>query len=363
MKSRRIISLIFAVLMAVTAAIPAFADTYEIDLKINEVNHIKLQNGDILKGKIKSNRALTFVTTGNAKPKISISYQSGLSTATQDLKTTESGNILDIVDFGKLFGLISTESTVTVSAADGKKCEFDFYIVECDISKSGITKQPDNIGTVFYEDKDFTANGAIPVFATRPDLTGAVFSFKDSGGNEILAINGNDIYSILNTPVYSGLAITYSVDLRIGNLINGTITYKAVPNPIKYVRIVEKPAEAPTYRFGRDGKIKGTLGNYAFIPDIKFDGITLEVTYKDYVERLPEEIKVQHDSAGYYIEIPDFGRQDIIYEANVKENKTAVFQSTVYVGSYKFLMDINIEKASFFEMIPIWFGLLFGRYR
>ena len=375
MKTRKILSLILAVIMIMSAAfVLAYANTYEGEITENKINHYQLAANDVFKCTFSGKGKYGIITTGSAKPKVVIADKSGQS---KELKAGADGNILDSYEFG-LLGLLSSSYTITISAQDGKACEFDLYFFNIDKTTCGFVSQP-TTDKVYVEDIDFTTEELTDINKAKFDFTGARFVFRDSDGTVILEFKDNDVKQILNpVAVYTGSTITYT-SIYASNDIFRTlfsnnkdtvdyVTFKAQANPIKSVQMVSKPDGAFEYTYGPDdGTITGNIFKYYFIPDIKFDGVVYKVRFKDYVYALKDDIKteytVQKDSNGYYIDLELFGKQYIKWDApKVESNKDQTIQVDVTIGGCKYQQDITIKKAGFFDAVKIWFGVLFGKY-
>ncbi len=381
MKRTKIISFLMALVLIFSASLIGVyaANTYEdLELRQNVANEISMGKDDVLIAKgFKANGKLTIVTTGYAKPTIKITHKQIITEkVVEDYSLTPSadGNIFEIVDLSAL-----TEYDITITKANALVSKFDLYIFKANARYSGFTAYPATASNgsapkTFYEDIDFTTSSGSLIsasvnFKTEPDFTGARYEFKDDNNACIFALENNDVKQILTAPTFASSVITYQSKLSsiLSGSTNSTVTFKAQANPIKSVRVSAMPDPAPSYHFGKDGIIKGKLGNYYFRPDIKFDGYKFEITFKDYVTAadpgINREYSVQKDGKGYYIDLGAYGKQYITYTAEVTQNKTQAYQTTVYVGSGHFGMDVQIEKAGFFEFIGIWFGLLFGKYK
>lgn len=362
MKKSRVLSLLLAVILAFSCCITAFADTYSIDIQVNAANHITLNKADKNTGSFSIAGSFVVIAKGEGRPEIQITYDGGLKDAIAlDATANENGFICEVCEFPLV--LLARKYDVKISSSDSKKCDFDFWIIDADRNFSGLTADPDTSKT-YYEDIDVKISGTkVSYINGAPDFSGAEFSFRDKKNKDLLKLTGADVLCVMEEPVYGGSAITYKVKSAVSLFSNNKVVYKVKPNPIKAVKIASETVERPAYHFGKDGIIKGTLRSYYFRPDMKFDGITFTVTYKDSVGGGTADLEVQKDAKGYYVEVPGFGRQDITYKAEVTQNKTQPFDATVTVGGASFQMTIQIEKAKFFEFIGIWFRLLFGRYR
>lgn len=378
MKKIKVISFLMALVLIFSASLVGVyaANTYEdLELNLNEPNQISFNKSDdiIIAHGFKASGKLTFVTTGYAKPVIEISHKNFLDKTVVDetLEASENGNIFAIVDFSALF-----EYDIKITKASSLVSKFDLHIFKSSAKYSGFTAYPaaSTKGTApktYYEDIDFTTgsgsllSGSVK-FKTEPDFTGARYEFKDDNNACIFALENGDVKNVLGNPTFASSVITYQSQLSsiFSGSANSTVSFYAKANPIKSVRVIESPDV--TYHFGKDGIIKGKLGNYYFRPDIKFDGYKFEIKFKDYVVDVDEDKQytVQKDSDGYYVDLGVYGKQYITYTAEVKENKNNDnFGAEVFVGSGHFTMGIKIEKANFFEFIGIWFGLLFGKYK
>ena len=376
MKTRRILSLILSIILILsTAAVFAYANTYEGEILENKVNHYDLADGDIFKCTFSGKGKYGIITIGSAKPRIVISDKNGQS---KELKTSSDGNILDSYEFG-LLGLLSSTYTINISAKDGKACSFDLYFFNIDKTTCGFISQP-SANRVYVEDIDFTIDDLADINKVNFDFTGADFVFRSSDGTTILEFKDGNVKQVLNpVGVYLGNTVTYTSKYASGDIFRAlfgrnndtvdTVTFKTQPNPIKSVQVISKPEGAFTYKYGPDdGTFKGNIFNYYFIPELKFDGVVYRVTFKDYVYALKNDIKteytVQKDAGGYYIELELFGKQYIKWdEPHVDSNKDQTIQVEVKVGGCRYQQDVTIVKAGFFDAIKIWFDILFGKYK
>ena len=376
MKAKRVFSFLLSVILIFgEASVLCYANTYEGEIVENAVNHYDLAAGDVFKCTFSGKGKYGIITLGNANPKIVISTKNGQS---KELKTGADGNILDTYEFG-ILGLLSYDYTINISAKDGKACAFDLYFFNIAKTTCGFVSQPTS-NRVYVEDIDFTAAELNDIQKARFDFTGARFVFRSTDGTEILSFKDDEVKQVLNpTAVYSGNTITYAskfVSHDIFKVLFGAsqdtadyITFRAQPNPIKAVQMIAKPEGSFTYQYGtKDGTIKGSILKYYFIPDLKFDGVVYKVTFKDYVYALKDDIRteypVQKDAEGYYIDLELFGKQYIKWDApKVESNKDQTIQVEVRVGGCKYQQDVTIVKAGFFDMVVIWFGVLFGKYR
>ncbi|MBR2731386.1 MAG: hypothetical protein IKD72_05310 [Clostridia bacterium] len=376
MNAKKILSFLLSVVLILGAAsVLASANTYEGEIVENAVNHYDLAAGDIFKCTFSGKGKYGIITIGNAKPKIVISTKNGQS---KELKTGADGNILDTYEFG-LLNFFPKDYTINISAKDGKACAFDLYFFNIAKTTCGFISQPTS-NKVYVEDIDFTADELKDVYKARFDFTGARFIFRDTDGTEILAFKDDEVKQVLNpVAVYAGSTITYTSKYAshdIFKVLFGAnqdtadyVTFRAQPNPIKSVQMIAKPDGAFTYQYGTtDGTIKGTILKYYFIPELKFDGVVFKVRFKDYVYALKDDIRteypVQKDANGYYIDLELFGKQYIKWDApKIESNKDQTIQVEVRVGGCKYQQDVTIKKAGFFDMVIIWFGVLFGKYR
>ena len=380
--TKKIIAIFFAVLMTFGCMmVPAFAgNTYDdltlsVTTEAGVTNEIKFtQSDDTLIAKdVSLSGDYFFVTTGGAKPTIEITHTNligGKTTIDETLTPASNGNI-----FASVEGLSSLyKYTITITHANALVNRFNLSIIKANKSKSGFTAVPAaaSNGTApvtYYEDIDFTVSGATLTFkeGREPDFTGAKFEFKNDNNACIYAIEGNDVKVILSSPTYTGSAIVYKSNFSsIFSSGISTISFTAKANPIKSVRVSDGN-EGKKYHFGEDGSIHGKLSSYYFEPSINFEGMTFEITFKDYVTTIDPDITttyvVKKDANGCYVDLDIYGKQYIRYEAKATKNANQTISATVYVGDAHFQMDVEIEKANFFEFIGIWFGLLFGKYK
>lgn len=363
--AKKALSVMFAVIMMLSCfSIFAFAETTEITAKINAENSITLKAGEKKTFTLSLGGSYTVITTGSKKAEVNIVTKTGNTTSYTALKKADNGNVFDTRTYGlSILGLDikSADYTFEVSASDGKACTLKLWIIEYSEKYSGFTSYPTTT-KVYKEDIDFTVTGSGVSFKTAPDFTGAVFTFNDDSNNPIYTLKGNDVLNVLSAPTftYEAKKIVY---VSIATVLNSrnTVSFSAEPNYIQTVVIKGYPAKA--YHFGKNGTIKGSLGNYYFIPDIDLTGATATVTYKSYVGGKTETVNVNKDGKGYYITTSLTGRQNITNQAKVTSNSTATYKAPLYVGNCPTTISIQIEKATFFEMIGIWFGLLFGKYK
>lgn len=376
MKTKRMLSFLLSVILIFgSASVFAYANTYEGEIIENEINHYDLAAGDIFKCTFSGKGEYGIITVGNAKPRVVISNKNGQS---KELNTGSDGNVLDSYAFGVL-GLFSSSYTINISAKDGKACSFDLYFFNIDKTTCGFVSQPAS-NKVYVEDIDFTPDEIKDVNKVRFDFTGANFVFRNSDGTTILEFKDNNVRQVLNpVGVYLGNTVTYtskyasndifSALFRVNNDTSDTVTFKTQPNPIKSVQVISKPEGAFIYKYGpEDGTFKGTIFRFYFIPALKFDDVVYRVKFKDYVYALKDDIKtdytVQKDGSGYYIDLELYGKQYIKWEEpRVSGNKDQTIQVEVTVGGCRYQQDVTIVKAGFFDMVKIWFGVLFGRFK
>ncbi len=374
MKAKKILSFILSALIILgVATVFPYANTYEGEIIENKVNHYDLAAGDTFKCTFSGKGKYGIITFGNAKPKVVISDKNGKS---KELSTGADGNVLDSYEFG-LLGLLSSSYTINISAKDGKACSFDLYFFNIDKTTCGFISQPSS-NRVYVEDIDFTVDSVTDVNKVNFDFTGARFIFRDSEGTTILEFKDGDVKQVLNpVGLYTGSTVTFTSKYASGNIFSSlfgnsdtvdSVTFRTQANPIKAVQMISKPEGSFTYTYGPDdGKIKGNIFNYYFVPDLKFDGVVYKVTFKDYVYVLKDDIKteyeVQKDAGGYYIDLELYGKQYIKWdEPRVSSNKDQTIQVEVRVGGCKYQQDVTIVKAGFLDAVKIWFGVLFGKY-
>lgn len=348
--------------LAITASADEFERTYEINAK----NEITLKAGDSCIGPVEISllgaigNSYVFLSSGARNLKVEL-IQNSMGREIITNLDGKSGN-------GNTFHVFSEPGTYRLRITNTTKLpqKFDFWIIKASRTYSGFVSYPTAADKVYYEDIDFVNENGTARFINEPDFTGARYEFKDANNACVYALDGSDVKNILGVPVYTGGArvITYTVSVLAFNL-KATVTFKASPNPIQNVISTAKTEEAAnrTYRFGKDGYIKGTILKYYFCPNVNFEGLTLEIQLKDWAGGGTFTADVEKDEKGCYISVTEYGKQYLRHESKVTENKTMDYLAPVFVGSANFKLTIKIEKAGFFEYLGILIRLFFGVYR
>ncbi|MBQ6265274.1 MAG: hypothetical protein IJK60_07490 [Clostridia bacterium] len=344
----------------------ASADSKAVDVKINEANTITLKSGDKATFTLNLVGNYTVLTTGSKNVQVAYVETVGGKIVTTPLDKGEKGNVIDSRTYGaSILGIINLSAkdyNFEVTSTDGKALAIKLYFIKSDASYSGFTSQPSSKPT-YREDIDFTCALSVVNFKTEPDFKGAVFSFRDESNNEIVSLKDDEVKDIVGAPTFDYYGtITYAASILI-SLKNSTITYNAKPNYFQKVTVKNNPNADKTFTFGKDGTIKGNLRSYYYRPNLTLDGMTATVVYKSRYSASAETLTVKKDSNGCYINGKICGRQPVTNETKVTKNETATVNGTIYFSNCPATIPVKIAKASFFDFIGIWFGLLFGVYK
>ena len=351
-------------------AIAASADSKAVDIKINQANTITLKSGDKATFTLSLVGNYTVLTTGSKNVQVAYVETIGGKIVTTPLDKGEKGNVLDSRTYGaSILGLINLsakEYNFEVTSTDGKALAIKLYFIKSDASYSGFTSQPSSKPS-YREDIDFTCTLATVKFKNEePSFKGAGFSFRDEANNEIVALKDDEVRDIVGAPTFDYYGtITYTANVLVSSILNknNTITYKATPNYFKSVAVRNNPNADKTFTFGKDGTIKGTLRSYYYRPNLTLEGMTVYVVYKDRYSAANELLTVKKDGNGCYVTGKVCGRQPVTNEVKVTKNETATVNGTILVSNCAATIPVKIAKASFFDFIGIWFGLLFGVYK
>ena len=347
-------------------AVAASADTKAIDVKINQANTITLKAGETATFTLNLVGGHTVYTTGSKNVQITCSETVLGKTVTTILKKSKEGNVIDSRSYGaSALGIdfISKDYSFEVKSTDGKALSIKLYFIKPDTSYTGFTSQP-STKPKYREDIDFVCPLLIAEFKTEePSFKGAVFSFRDSTNNEIISLKDDDIKYIVEAPTFNYYdTITYSAPSYI-SIKNSSITFPATPNYFQSVTIRNNPNADKTFTFGKDGTIKGTLKSYYYRPNLTLEGMTVYAVYKDRYSASSELLTVKKDGNGCFVNGKICGRQPVTNETKVTKNETATVNGAIYVSNCRATIPVKIAKASFFDFIGIWFGLLFGVYK
>ena len=351
-------------------AIAASADSKAIDVKINEATTVTLKSGDKATFTLNLLGNYTVLTTGSKNVQVAYVDTVGGKIVTTPLDKGDKGNVLDSRTYGlSILGAINLKAqdyNFEVTSTDGKALAIKLYFIKSDPSKSGFTSQPSS-KPKYREDIDFTCTGSLVKFKDEePSFKGAVFSFRDENNNEIVALKDDEVKDIVGSPTFDYYdSINYTANILVSSILssNNSITFPATPNYFKSVTVKNNPNADKTFTFGKDGTIKGTLKSYYYRPNLTLEGMTVYAVYKDRYSASAETLTVKKDSNGCYINGKICGRQPVTNETKVTKNETATVNGAIYVSNCKATIPVKIAKASFFDFIGIWFGLLFGVYK
>ncbi|MBR6004853.1 MAG: hypothetical protein IK063_01350 [Clostridia bacterium] len=348
-------------------AIGVSAESKAIDVKINQANTITLKGGDKATFTLNLVGNYTVLTTGSKNVQVAYVETVGSKLVTTILDKGEKGNVIDSRTYGaSILGLINLSAkdyNFEVSSTDGKALAIKLYFIKSDASYSGFTSQPSSKPT-YREDIDFTCSLSVVNFKTEPDFKGAVFSFRDENNSEIIALKDDEVKDIVGAPTFDYYGtITYSASILISLGKNSSITYNATPNYFQSVTVRNNPNANKTFTFGKDGTIKGNLRSYYYRPNLTLEGMTANVVYKSRYSASDELLTVRKDGNGCYINGKICGRQPVTNAVQVTKNETATVNGAIYFSNCRTTIPVKIAKASFFDFIGIWFGLLFGVYK
>lgn len=361
---KKAISILLAVLMTVSIGfVMASADTLtDIDIVPNKTIEFDIAPGnkyvDVFSPGFSEAGDYIFISSGDVCPTVTISY-----VKTKIIGRDETETVTIATDGGILFDTFTfnynVDYTFTVSAPSGGAFSMIFF--KPDASKCGFVSEPDKKS--YYENLEVSISGSTVTFLNDSlDLTGAAFNLVDSQGNVVYTVKDNALKKIISSVSYSNNVIKLSPNAskKIFGLFTikeyASISLEVKPYPIRSVVLNHGELN---YVYGEDGRIKGSLSDHYFIPDIKFDEMTATVTLKDGTNC--KDLEIKSEGGRYYFEIENVGKVFIENNAQCPDSGSA--EASVRVGATDYKLDVTIQKPDFFKRIGIFFKLLFGIYK
>lgn len=348
--TKRFLSALLVVMMVFSVfGVSSFAASDKVYNKLIELNtatKVSLDEGETyiygFKPEVSGNYALLSQSDVDVVLKTeSNTYLSG-GNFTPDSTNFYTGNIFMIA--GKTY-------TFTVSAKNGKACDFELYLMFSPTMK--LIKGPDKIN--YADGYEVIASGDTLVFNRDIDFTGAELAVFPLGSDEGITVRDNDVLLFVTETEFDSSENVWTVTIGEGILFSDTVKLNIIEYPIRRINI-KKDADLLLYHFGKDGEMSGSAFKPTYSPDIKLEGMELEVQYK---EKEAEVVTVLKDEATgrYYIET-ELGKLYADISCDCSEAGTC--EVTVSIAKEEITFDIEVEKATFLERVVIFFKMLFG---
>lgn len=287
-------------------------------------------------------------------------YYALLSQSTVDVKVKtdngtyrSGGKYADSNNFYTGSMWLSADKTYTfaVSAISGEACEFDLYLMYSPSVK--VVSAP--VKTDYVDGFEVNADGDTLTFSENIDFTGAVIEVYPLGSDMTVTVKDNDVLLFATEREYDSSKNICTVTLGDGLIFTAKVQLNVTEYPVKRINIRED-ADLLVYHFGKDGTVTGSAFKPVFVPDIKLEGMELEVQYKaSESEVVP--VLLNEKTGTYYIETK-FGKLTVDTSCECEEAGTC--EVTAQIAKEEISFDIEIEKATFFERVVLFFKMLFA---